>query len=61
MGSDKSSLKIEDDKDYQARLLTPFAVLGIRTEEDWLTGIDYLPRDIPEKIPQNVSPSFTIR
>lgn len=54
MGSDKSSLKIEADKAYQARLLTPFAVLGIRTEEDWLTGIDYLPRDISEKIPQNV-------
>lgn len=28
---------------YQAKLATPFAVLGIRTEEDWLTDIDYLP------------------
>ena len=53
MGSVKSSLKIKDTKDYQARLLTPFAVLGIRTEEDWLTGIDYLPRDTSEQIPRN--------
>lgn len=38
-------------KDYQARLITPFAVLGIRTEEDWLTDIDYLPLDIPPLAP----------
>ncbi len=54
MVSGKSSLINGDDKNYQARLLTPFAVLGIRTEEDWLTGIDYLPRDTPEQIPQNI-------
>ncbi|MBX3618124.1 methylated-DNA--[protein]-cysteine S-methyltransferase [Nitrosomonas sp.] len=30
-------------RDYQAKLRTPFAVLGIRTDEDWLTDIDYLP------------------
>lgn len=53
MGNNRSSLKIKDDNDYQARLLTPFSMLGIRTEEDWLTGIDYLPRDTPEQIPQN--------
>jgi len=29
---------------YQARHPTPFAVLGIRTAGDTLTGIDYLPR-----------------
>jgi methylated-DNA-[protein]-cysteine S-methyltransferase len=29
---------------YQARYPTPFAVLGIRTAGDLLTGIDYLPR-----------------
>jgi methylated-DNA-[protein]-cysteine S-methyltransferase len=29
---------------YQARHLTPFAVLGIRVARDKLTGIDYLPR-----------------
>lgn len=28
---------------YQARLSTPFAVLGIRHEGDCLTGIDFLP------------------
>ncbi|MCW5619422.1 MAG: methylated-DNA--[protein]-cysteine S-methyltransferase [Nitrosomonas sp.] len=31
------------EKKYQARMSAPFAVLGIRTEEDWLTEIDYLP------------------
>lgn len=40
-------------KDYQARLLTPFAVLGIRTVEDWLTDIDYLPVNAPLKDPQD--------
>ena len=30
---------------YQARLPTPFAVLGVRTEHDFVTGIDYLPRN----------------
>jgi len=29
---------------HSARLATPFAVLGIRTAGDSLTGIDYLPR-----------------
>ena len=29
--------------DYQAKLAAPFAVLGIRIEEDWLTDIEYLP------------------
>ncbi len=35
--------KIETDNRYQAKIRTPFAVLGICTEEDWLTEIDYLP------------------
>jgi len=29
--------------DYQAKLKTPFGVLGIRCSEDMLTGIDFLP------------------
>jgi methylated-DNA-[protein]-cysteine S-methyltransferase len=29
--------------DYQAKLTAPFGVLGIRCEEDALTGIDFLP------------------
>jgi len=33
------------DKKYQAKILAPFAVLGICTDEDWLTEIDYLPLD----------------
>ncbi len=39
---------------YQAKMQTPFAVLAIRTEEDWLTGIDYLPLETPLLAPQNV-------
>ncbi|HMK14051.1 MAG TPA: methylated-DNA--[protein]-cysteine S-methyltransferase [Burkholderiales bacterium] len=37
---------------YQARLATPFAVLGIRHEADCLTGIDFLPRKTPPLSPQ---------
>ena len=39
--------------DYQAKLVTPFAVLGIRTEKDWLTDIEYLPLDAPPLVFQN--------
>lgn len=39
---------------YQAKLQTPFAVLGIRTDEDWLTHIDYLPVNTPELAPQTL-------
>lgn len=38
---------------YHARLVTQFSVLGIRTDEDWLVGIDYLPLDTPSLAPQN--------
>lgn len=34
-------------KIYQAQLATPFAVLGIVTAQDKLTGIDFLPPDSP--------------
>ena len=30
---------------YQAKIITPFGVLGILCEEDALTGIDFLPPD----------------
>lgn len=40
-------LKAKREHDYQAKLATPFAVLGIRIEEDWLTDIEYLPLDTP--------------
>ena len=29
---------------YKARVETPFGVIGVRTEGDFLVGIDYLPR-----------------
>ncbi len=38
-------------QEYQAKLAAPFAVLGIRIEEDWLTGIDYLPPHTPALAP----------
>lgn len=53
MSKSKAGSKSEFIKDYQARLVTPFAVLGIRTEEDWLTDIDYLPLDTPPLAPTN--------
>jgi methylated-DNA-[protein]-cysteine S-methyltransferase len=37
---------------YQARLATPFSVLGIRHEGDCLTGIDFLPRKTMPLAPQ---------
>ena len=40
-------------KIYQAKMATPFAVLGIIIEEDWLTDIEYLPIDTQPLIPQN--------
>lgn len=39
-------------RNYRAKLITPFAVLGIITEEDWLTDIDYLPLDVQPMAPQ---------
>lgn len=38
---------------YQARLMTPFAVLGIVTEQESLTGIDFLPAETAALEPQN--------
>jgi len=46
-----SKFKLEND--YQAKFVTPFAVLGVRTDEDWLTDIEYLPPDTPPLISQN--------
>lgn len=40
-------------KVYQAKLVAPFAVLGIVTDEDWLTDIDYLPLDTKALTPRN--------
>ncbi|HXV08916.1 MAG TPA: methylated-DNA--[protein]-cysteine S-methyltransferase [Burkholderiales bacterium] len=36
---------------YSARIAAPFAVLGIRTTGEWLTGIDYLPLGAPVLAP----------
>ncbi len=40
-------------KAYHARLLAPFAVLGIVTDGEFLVGIDFLPPGTPELAPQN--------
>lgn len=47
----KNHLKVVADNRYQAKILAPFAVLGICTEEDWLTEIDYLPLNTPLMMP----------
>lgn len=44
---------IQSAKLYQAKMATPFAVLGIITEEDWLTEIEYLPLNTQSLAPQN--------
>ena len=38
---------------FDARLPTPFAVLGIRTTGEMLTGIEYLPRGVATLAPTN--------
>jgi methylated-DNA-[protein]-cysteine S-methyltransferase len=53
MNTVKTISKIKTADHYQARLVAPFAMLGIRTEEDWLTGIDYLSLDTSPLEPQN--------
>jgi len=53
MGRSKNVLKPNVADDYQAKLATPFAVLGIRTKGDWLTDIEYLPPDTPTLVFQN--------
>ena len=54
MSKTKTILKAESANRYQAKLATPFAVLGIRIEEDWLTDIEYLPLDTSLLAPQNL-------
>ena len=39
--------------DYQAKLKTPFGVLGIRCEVDALTGIEFLAPDTPPLSPRD--------
>ena len=52
MNKPKTNLRAKSVEDYQAKLATPFAVLGVRIEEDWLTDIEYLPLDTPSLAPQ---------
>ena len=41
--------------DYQARIRTPFAVLGMRANDQFLTGIDFLPQGTPILTPRKNS------
>ncbi len=43
-------------RQYQAQVATPFAVLGVRTESDFVVGINYLPRETP---PRDADDLFT--
>lgn len=52
MRKSKTAEKKESAADYQAKLAAPFAVLGVRIEEDWLTDIEYLPPDTPLLAPR---------
>ena len=41
-------------KQYRAKFATPFAVMGILSDEDGLYGIDFLPLDTPTSEPQDL-------
>ena len=49
---------MKDGLPYQAQLLTPFGVLGIRCIENALTGIDFL---APDTLPQAAASQFAQR
>jgi methylated-DNA-[protein]-cysteine S-methyltransferase len=53
MSKSKNNQMTDSVKVYQAKMVTPFAVLGILTEEDWLTDIEYLPINTQPLVPQN--------
>ena len=53
MGRSNNILESNLEGYYQAKLATPFAVLGIRTNGIWLTDIEYLPPDTPPLVFQN--------
>jgi methylated-DNA-[protein]-cysteine S-methyltransferase len=46
--------RVAVDRGFQAKLLSPFAVLGIRTFDGQLTGIEYLPRAAAVLAPSDV-------
>ncbi len=49
------------DETYAARLRTPFAVLGVRTDGQAVTGLDYLPRDDGEQAPADAIAARAVR
>lgn len=50
----------DDGAGYAARLRTPFAVLGIRTCGDALTGVDYLPLTVRALAPRDALAARTV-
>jgi methylated-DNA-[protein]-cysteine S-methyltransferase len=48
-------MRTQDIQEYQARLATPFAVLGIRSDERFVIGIEFLPLGTPVLAPRRNS------
>jgi methylated-DNA-[protein]-cysteine S-methyltransferase len=46
---------------FNARMKTPFAVLGIRTAGDLITGVEYLPKSERAKAPDNALAERAVR
>lgn len=46
---------------YDALYVAPFATLGIRTDGEAVTGLDYLPLDVPASEPNNELARETLR
>ena len=46
---------------YAAKIRTPFAVLGIRTAGDAVTGIEYLPKAERAQAPANALAERVVR
>ena len=46
---------------FNARMKTPFAVLGIRTAGDLVTGVEYLPKSERAKAPDNALSERAVR
>jgi methylated-DNA-[protein]-cysteine S-methyltransferase len=49
------------DSTFNARMKTPFAVLGIRTARDAITEIEYLPKSERAKAPDNALAERAVR
>jgi methylated-DNA-[protein]-cysteine S-methyltransferase len=53
--------KVKATSGYAAKMKAPFAVLGIRTAGDTITGIEYLPKTERAKAPDNALAERAVR